>query len=421
MHYPQEWPRLLLTLPNKIRIGLLALCTILCLGTHLLTYPESHNGSLLIIPGLLAAWMFKRRGLLVSAMIVVPVMAAYYSMRLKTIWWPIPFALFFWGGLLIAFSICSVIISIRTLLDSSDTARRDAEQAKQQIAAAFDQQVQLNQLKDQFLLNVSHELRTPLTVLGGSLELLKEYYEHLDPIKRDDILTMAIGNHEELVGLVNRVLDAMTVGEEFSSAQPEVISVHQAVQEVLAHLDPRETEAYTFHVDIPEEVMVWADPQYLRQVLRNLLDNAFKYVPKAVPLVQTRWLSDKPDVARLESFTSGDEGHDFSGSSSPQSVRNCNKHTEIRIETVQSAPSSPVCLMVQDAGPGIPPEEIPLLFEKFVRLKRDLAGPTRGTGLGLYLCKQLVEAMGGSIWVESSGRIGEGSRFCFTLPASPLQ
>jgi len=77
--------------------------------------------------------------------------------------------------------------------------------------------------------------------------------------------------------------------------------------------------------------------------------------------------------------------------------------------------------MVQDAGPGIPPEEIPLLFEKFVRLKRDLAGPTRGTGLGLYLCKQLVEAMGGSIWVESSGRIGEGSRFCFTLPASPLQ
>lgn len=71
---------------------------------------------------------------------------------------------------------------------------------------------------------------------------------------------------------------------------------------------------------------------------------------------------------------------------------------------------------MQDAGPGIPPEELPLLFEKLVRLKRDLAGPTRGTGLGLYICKHLVEAMGGRIWVESSGRMGEGSRFCVTLP-----
>ena len=68
-----------------------------------------------------------------------------------------------------------------------------------------------------------------------------------------------------------------------------------------------------------------------------------------------------------------------------------------------------------DAGPGIPAEELPLPFEKFVRLKRDLAGSTRGAGLGLYICKQLIEAMGGRIWVESSGRLGEGSRFCLTL------
>jgi len=61
-----------------------------------------------------------------------------------------------------------------------------------------------------------------------------------------------------------------------------------------------------------------------------------------------------------------------------------------------------------------------LLFGKFVRLKRDLAGPVRGTGLGLYISKQLVEAMGGSIWVESSGIAGQGSRFYFTLPAPAL-
>lgn len=93
--------------------------------------------------------------------------------------------------------------------------------------------------------------------------------------------------------------------------------------------------------------------------------------------------------------------------------------TVISIEATQPTPCSPVCLSVQDAGPGIPPEELPLLFEKFVRLKRDLGGLTRGTGLGLYICKCLVEAMEGHIWVESSGRSGEGSRFCITLPCFP--
>ena len=64
MYYLKEWPRYLLTLPNKVRIGLLILCTILCLSIHILTFPDSHNGSLLIIPFSLAAWMFKKRGLL---------------------------------------------------------------------------------------------------------------------------------------------------------------------------------------------------------------------------------------------------------------------------------------------------------------------------------------------------------------------
>jgi signal transduction histidine kinase len=74
-------------------------------------------------------------------------------------------------------------------------------------------------------------------------------------------------------------------------------------------------------------------------------------------------------------------------------------------------------IRVRDTGPGIPPEEQGMLFQQFVRLKRDLAGTIRGSGLGLYLCRQFVESMGGRIWVESSGISGEGSSFCFTLPA----
>ena len=73
-------------------------------------------------------------------------------------------------------------------------------------------------------------------------------------------------------------------------------------------------------------------------------------------------------------------------------------------------------ITVHDEGHGIPPEQIPLLFHRFVRLPRDLASRVRGTGLGLYLCRLFTEAMGGTIWVESSGIAGEGSTFHLRLP-----
>jgi len=125
---------------------------------------------------------------------------------------------------------------------------------------------------------------------------------------------------------------------------------------------------------------VKADPQYVRQVLRNLLSNAYKYTPKQTQVVVS---------ARLGNTTQPVE-------------HSCQQ----------------VTICVKDQGPGIDPDDIPLLFEKFVRLKRDLSGPVRGTGLGLYISKQLVEAMKGQIWVESSGVAGQGSCFCFTLPAA---
>jgi len=145
------------------------------------------------------------------------------------------------------------------------------------------------------------------------------------------------------------------------------------VQEALAACDPRIRQDYCLRVDVPEQLTVWADQHHLRQVLHNLLSNAFKYAPK---------------------------------------------HTGITIRAVQDkASASQVCIRVKDEGPGIPADEIPLLFGKFVRLKRDLSGNVRGTGLGLYICKQLVEAMQGQIWVESAGKAGEGSEFCFLLPS----
>ena len=75
-------------------------------------------------------------------------------------------------------------------------------------------------------------------------------------------------------------------------------------------------------------------------------------------------------------------------------------------------------IRVRDCGQGIPPDQIPLLFHRFVRLQRDLASKVPGNGLGLYLCRVFAEAMGGSITVESTGRPDEGATFILRLPAA---
>jgi PAS domain S-box-containing protein len=239
---------------------------------------------------------------------------------------------------------------------------------------------ELEQRKDEFILNVSHELRTPLTALNGYLELLKEHDARLDAQTKARFLQQALENGDELTRLVNSILDALHVPAALPAVQREALSLARVVRNVLAQFDPQQ-QAHALQVQVPAHLQVWADRQALQQVLRNLLANAFKYAPLETPVVVS--------AAQRE-------------------------------ETWGNSGATAVEICVQDAGPGIPPAEQALLFEKFVRLKRDLSGAVRGTGLGLYISKQLVEAMGGEMWVESSGRPGEGSRFCFTMCSSSV-
>src|SRR6266851_7466338 len=251
------------------------------------------------------------------------------------------------------------------------------EQAR--IEAAFEEQRRLNEMKDKFVLNVSHELRTPLTQVYGYLELLETYHNTLTSDKQVEYIRKATQGCEALMPLIDTILDAARTGSHTIYPQVQELLVADLVHEVLITFEPLQRQDHPISLEITEGLVVQADRQFLCQVLRNLLQNAFKYTPlhTTVRVVATRY----------DPFTQ------------------------------HPGSASQVCICVQDTGPGIPPEDIPLLFGKFVRLKRDLAGPIRGTGLGLYISKQLVEAMGGSIWVESSGIAGQGSRFCFTLPA----
>jgi signal transduction histidine kinase len=248
---------------------------------------------------------------------------------------------------------------------------------------AYEHQQHLSELKDQFLINVSHELRTPLTEMYGYLELLLTYGDKLDGAGRTTFLKHAISGCEELTLLINNVLDAIQTDTKIKPLDIQTISVPQIVNHVLEQFDPRTLQNYDVQADIAEALQISADPQYVRQVLRNLLSNAFKYAPPHTQVVVS---------ATLGSTT---------------------RRTE------QSSQMVTIC--IKDQGPGIAPDDIPLLFEKFVRLGRDLSGPVRGTGLGLYISRQLVETMGGRIWVESTGVAGQGSCFCFTLPAAPAE
>ena len=247
-------------------------------------------------------------------------------------------------------------------------------------AMAHEQQRQLAEFKDQFIMNVSHELRTPLTQVYGFLELLFDYHGQLDEMTVLNFLRRAKCGCQELIHLVNSILDATLASSDATAPQPEEIAVAALARQVIDQFDPLSANNHQIQLTIPDTISVVADEQYFRQILRNLISNGCKYTPKYTKITLEAELSFPP-------------AHD-----------------------IKARPQ--VCITVRDTGPGIPPDEISQLFHRFVRLKRDVSSSVRGTGLGLYVCKQLVEAMKGKIWVESTGIEGEGCRFCFTLPAT---
>jgi signal transduction histidine kinase len=377
------FPRYLKDLPYRVSLPLVVLSFLSCLVLFAYGFPSSLNGSLLSIPIALAAWLFKQRGGLIAVGASVLAIIVVNTITLGSLWWPHALITVFLVGSVALLAEGCIIGYLRSALDIADNARLKAQEAEQQLALAYEQQRELNEIKDQFLLNVNHELRTPLTELQGYIELLREYQGQLDETLRATFLDHAARGCEELQLLVDNVLDAVQSDKKMKTLHIERLNVAREVAHVLELFDPRKTNAYSLHLDIAENLTVWGDQQSLRQVLRNLLSNAFKYAPVHTPITINAGLqAGEDDQAPSRSY-----------------VRIC----------------------VKDAGPGIPQDEIPLLFGKFVRLQRDLSGAVRGSGLGLYISKQLVEAMNGRIWVESSGVPGEGSCFCFMLPdASPV-
>jgi signal transduction histidine kinase len=250
-------------------------------------------------------------------------------------------------------------------------------QLYQQLLSAHRHLQELDQLKDQFMMTASHELRTPLTAVHGYLELMAEYGESLSPQQQQEFLQKAQRGCDELVLLLNNVMDASRLEIEagLRPVQLEKVDTEVAVRAVIDLLESQIIqECRKVHVNIPHKLFVKADPVRLRQVLLNLGVNALKYSEAGTPITFTaRTAFDK-------------------------------------------VPG--VLVSVTDKGKGIKPEDHARLFQRFVRLESDLNSVVRGSGLGLYISRRLIEAMDGKIWIESTGIEGAGSTFHFWLPAA---
>jgi len=245
----------------------------------------------------------------------------------------------------------------------------------QSLRDAHQRQQELDLLKDQFMITASHELRTPLTAVQGYLELLAQYDDVLPPAQRQEFFQKAQRGCDELVLLLGNVMDASQLELEtgLRPAHIERVSVREMIQSVADLIEPHAVQQRrNVRLDVPVHLSVQADPGRLRQVLLNLSINALKYSEPGTPIV-------------------------FSARA-----------------VMDSVPTMVISII--DKGKGIAPQDQALLFQRFFRLERDVNSPVRGTGLGLYISRRLIEGMGGKIGVESSGIEGAGSIFYIQLP-----
>lgn len=260
-------------------------------------------------------------------------------------------------------------------LQEQELRRQEAECLYQQLQAAHQRLCELDQLKDQFLVTASHELRTPLTSVQGYLELLAEFLDLLPAEQSREFLQKARRSCDELVVLLGNVMDVgrLEVEAGLNPAELERVPVQDMLQSVIHLIEPQVThEQREVHVDIPLPLCVQADAERLRQVVLNLSVNALKYSPPQTPIT-------------FSARVAGDS-------------------------------ASEVVISVTDKGNGIVPQDQTRVFQRFVRLERDMNSPVRGSGLGLYISQRLIEIMGGTIWIESTGIPGEGSSFHIQLP-----
>jgi signal transduction histidine kinase len=218
-----------------------------------------------------------------------------------------------------------------------------------------------------FVSTVSHELRTPLTVIEGLGRTLSKRWDELDPARCEDLLRRVDANAERLSVMVRSLLETSALEEGRLDPRPAPVPVRATVLGLLDRL-ATVTAAHPVEVAIAGDLEVLADPGLFEHVVENLLTNVAKHTPQGTRV----------------RFSGQREGRR-------------------------------ICFEVQDEGPGIPPEDLPHVLDRFFRGGAPTRRTSSGLGLGLALASQVVRAHGGELVVTSEP--GRGTTFRFDLPA----
>jgi signal transduction histidine kinase/DNA-binding response OmpR family regulator len=277
-------------------------------------------------------------------------------------------------GLIILLSGTLAYLILRNLAE-----RKKAEEELQDKNAELEKQSrrieEANRLKSEFLANMSHELRTPLNAITGFSELM--FDGKVGPVspQQKECLDDILSSGKHLLGLINDVLDLAKIESGKMEFCPEPVRVEKLIGEAR---DILRAIAASKRIELRVEIepgigQVVTDPAKLKQVLYNYLSNALKFTPENGK-VSLRAKPEGSDAFRVE---------------------------------------------VEDNGIGIRQEDIEKLFVEFQQLDSSMAKRSQGTGLGLALCKRIVEAQGGSVGVQSIP--GKGSTFYAVLPRVPAQ
>jgi signal transduction histidine kinase len=230
---------------------------------------------------------------------------------------------------------------------------------------------ELDQMKSDFVAITSHELRTPLAAVRGFVNTLQRRMSALSPEETQEFLGIIDQQTDRLIRLVEDLLVVSRIEAGKLSIEPETIESRTFLAEVVRGL-AQGASRIALHVapELPEHFL--ADPHRLGQILTNLLQNALKF---------------SPDGSPVELSVGTDDGN--------------------------------LVFVVEDRGVGIPREEWGRVFERFHQTDASTTRRAEGAGLGLYITKRLVEAMGGRIELDSE--LGRGSRFTVRLPAGPAR
>lgn len=251
----------------------------------------------------------------------------------------------------------------------------DRKKKAELLEKANQELVELNKLKDHFLSIASHELRTPLTSIKSFAEILLNVEE--DRATQKEFLGIINEEIDRLIRLINDFLDISKIQAGRMQWETVELSLLDVIQQAISSnrplLENARLELVTeIQPDLPH---VLSDKDRLVQVVTNLLGNSIKFTPEGGKIV-------------IKSI--------------------------LQSGNIAQASKNMVIVSITDTGIGIAPENFGRIFENFGQVGNSLKDRPKGTGLGLPICKKIIENFGGNIWVES--QIGKGSTFFFSLP-----